>query len=163
MKSIEIRPALQSDADSIWNIIRQVISSGDTYVFAPDSSKDHMLAYWFGKSKRAYVATMSEKVVGTFVLQPNQPDLGSHIANAAYMVDPVHQGKGIGKAMGEYSIPEARKLGYRAMQFNLVIKTNEPAVALWKKLGFATIGEVPRAFQHKELGLVNALIMYREV
>lgn len=160
---INIRKALEDDKDDIWNIIQQVISTGDTYLFAPDSSKERMLDYWFKEGKHTYVATDEGRVVGTFIITENQPDLGSHIANASYMTSPSERGKGIGKLMGEYSVKEARRLGFHAMQFNIVVKSNEHAVRLWTSLGFKIIGEIPDAFDHKELGYTNAYIMYRTV
>jgi len=160
---ISIRKALEDDKDDIWNIIRQVISTGDTYLFAPDSSKERMLDYWFKEGKHTYVATDEGKVVGTFIITENQPDLGSHIANASYMTPPSERGKGIGKLMGECSIKEANRLGFHAMQFNIVVKSNEQAVRLWKSLGFKIIGEIPEAFNHPQLGYTNAYIMYRTV
>jgi ribosomal protein S18 acetylase RimI-like enzyme len=101
--------------------------------------------------------------VGTFFIKDNQPDLGSHIANAGYMTAPGTFGKGIGRAMGEFSILEAARLGYKAMQFNIVIKSNERAVALWKSMDFEIIGEIPDAFNHQQNGLTNAYIMYRKI
>jgi ribosomal protein S18 acetylase RimI-like enzyme len=160
---IEIRKAQSQDQDQIWEIIRQVIAEGDTYVFSPDSSKEKMLAYWFGQDKHTYVATIDSKIVGTFLIKDNQPDLGSHIANAAYMTSPASTGQGVGKTMGEFSLVEAKRLGYKAMQFNIVIASNQRAVRLWQKLGFAIIGEIPEAFDHKQLGLTNAFIMYRKL
>jgi ribosomal protein S18 acetylase RimI-like enzyme len=160
---IEIRKAQSQDQDQVWEIIRQVIAAGDTYVFSPDSPKDKMLAYWFGQDKHTYVATIDNKVVGTFLIKDNQPDLGSHIANGAYMTSPAASGQGIGSAMGEFSLAEAKRLGYKAMQFNIVIASNKRAVGLWQKLGFTIIGEIPEAFDHKQLGLTNAFIMYRKL
>jgi ribosomal protein S18 acetylase RimI-like enzyme len=159
----EIRKAVPTDHDAIWEIIRQVIATGDTYAFDPNSSKEKMLAYWCAPDKHTYVATMNNEIVGSFVLRDNQPDLGSHIANGAYMTLPSASGKGIGKAMGVYSLEEARRLGYKAMQFNIVIKSNERAVRLWQNLGFKIIGEIPEAFNHKQNGLTNAYIMYRKL
>jgi ribosomal protein S18 acetylase RimI-like enzyme len=98
-----------------------------------------------------------------FLIKDNQPGLGAHIANAAYMVSEKAEGKGIGKSMCLYSLDEAKRLGYLAMQFNIVIKSNERAVKLWQKLGFQIIGEIPEAFRHKQLGLTNAYIMYRKL
>lgn len=160
---IEIRKATEADQDSIWEIISAVISTGDTYAFAPDSSREKMLAYWCGKDKYTYVAVIENKVLGTFIMKDNQIDLGSHIANAGYMAHPSSGGMGIGKTMAQFSLEEARRLGYKAMQFNLVIKSNERAVKLWEKLGFSIIGEIPDAFQHRELGLTNAYIMYQKL
>ena len=163
MKSIEIRHAKFDDHDEIWNIIKEVISSGDTYVFAPDSSKEKMLSYWCAEDKYTYVASIDCVIVGTFFLKNNQPDLGSHIANAGYMTSSAAFGKGVGSEMGKFSIAEAKRLGYKAMQFNIVVKSNERAVSLWKKLGFEIIGEIPDAFNHLQNGLTNAYIMYRKL
>ena len=115
---IEIRKATTADYDGIWKIVQQVLSTGDTYVFAPDSSKDKMFSYWCGGDKHTYVAVRDEKIVGTFIIKDNQPDLGPHIANASYMTLPSASGQGIGMIMGGYSITEAKRLGYNAMQFN---------------------------------------------
>ena len=161
---IEIREASEGDKPQVWEIIRAVISTGDTYVFAPDSSREKMLAYWFAPDKKTYVALDGEnKIVGTFFLKGNQPDLGDHVANAGYMVAPGQKNRGIGRRMAEFSLVEAGRLGYRAMQFNFVVKSNESAVNLWLKLGFKIIGEIPEAFRHERNGLTPALIMYRKL
>lgn len=161
--SINIRKAKTEDYDQIWQIIRQVIAGGDTYVFDPNSSREKMLNFWCGEGKHTYVATIKDRIIGTFVIKDNFDDLGSHVANASYMTDPSEFGKGIGRTMGEYSLVEAKNLGYKAMQFNIVVKRNERAVKLWQKLGFEIIGEVPEAFNHKELGFINTLIMWRKL
>ena len=160
---MNIRLANTSDHDSVWQIISKVISTGDTYVFAPDSSKEKMLSYWFSEDKRTYVAEDNETILGTFYLKTNQMDLGSHIVNAGYMVSENARGKGLGQKMAEFSMEEARLLGYKAMQFNLVVKTNEKAVKLWLKMGFEIIGEIPDAYKHSSLGYVNAYIMYQKL
>jgi L-amino acid N-acyltransferase YncA len=158
---LEIRKAAKEDKSQVWEIIKAVIATGDTYVFALDSPKEKMLDYWFAADKKTYVALYENVIVGTFFLKDNQPDLGSHIANAGYMVSPAAKGKRVGRRMCEYSLQEAKRLGYKAMQFNFVVKTNEIAVRLWQSLGFETIGEIPEAFFHAENGLINAYIMYR--
>ena len=160
---ISIRPSKENDHDQIWEIIRQVIANGDSYVFNPDSPREKMLDWWCGTDKHTYVAEIDGKITGTFFIKDNQPDLGSHIANAAYMVSPKSGGQGIGKAMGEFSLAEAKKLGYQAIQFNFVVSSNQRAFRLWESLGFKIIGEIPDAFNHKELGLTNAYIMYRKL
>lgn len=160
---LKIRKAIPEDNDQIWKIIREVISKGDTYTFDPNSSKETMLDYWCGQDRHTYVATDEGEIVGTFMIRDNQPGLGSHIANAGYMVSESASGKGVGKTMGEFSLEEARRLGYKAMQFNIVIKSNTRAIQLWQKLGFKIIGEIPDAFDHKENGLTNAYIMHRKL
>jgi ribosomal protein S18 acetylase RimI-like enzyme len=160
---LEIRKAVEADKPEVWEIIKAVISGGDTYIFYPGTPKEKMLDYWFAEDKTTYVALSENKIVGTFFLKDNLPDLGSHIANAGYMVAPGAKGMRVGRMMAEFSLDEARKFGYRAMQFNFVVKSNEVAVKLWLALGFEIIGEIPEAFQHAENGLTNALIMYRKL
>ena len=160
---IKIRPARETDFDQIWEIIKQVISTGDTYVFAPDTSREKMLDYWCSNDKHTYVATIDEQILGTFFIKDNQPDLGSHVANASFMILPSAARQGIGTTMGTFAIEEAKRLGYSTMQFNIVVKSNTGAIQLWQKLGFEIIGEIPEAFNHSQNGLTNAYIMWRRL
>jgi len=177
---LAIREATEQDKPEIWEIIRSVIATGDTYTFPPDSAEEEMLAYWFSPDKYTYVAVWLEapkragilrdelhnkggKIVGTFFLKANQPGLGAHVSNAGYMVAPDSKGMRVGRTMAEYSFDEARRLGFKSMQFNFVVKSNEIAVRLWQNLGFEIIGEIPEAFNHARDGLTNAYIMYRKL
>jgi ribosomal protein S18 acetylase RimI-like enzyme len=160
---IRIRKAGLKDQDSIWQIIQQVIAGGDSYVFAPDSSRETMLDYWFGADKHTYVAEIEKKILGTLIIKDNFPDLGSHVANASFMTLPSAFGLGIGRTMGEFSLREAKQLGYRAMQFNIVVKSNERAIHLWHSLGFKVIGEIPDAFHYLGDTYVDAYIMWRKL
>jgi len=159
----EIRKAQTKDYESIWKIIKEVISKGDTYVFLPNSVRNSMLSYWCGNDKHTYVALINKKVVGTFIIKDNFPGLGSHVANASYMTLLSSSGLGVGTAMGVYSLKKAAQLGYKAMQFNLVVKSNHSAIRLWKKLGFEIKGEIPDAFDHQLNGLTDAYIMWRKL
>jgi len=163
LTEINIREAKPVDHESIWQIIQLVISKGDTYVFSPDSGREKMLDYWCGGDKYTYVATIDQKVVGTCIIKDNFPDLGSHVANASYMTSPDAGGQGIGRAMAEFSLQEAKRLAYQAMQFNIVVKSNDRAIRLWQKLGFEIKGEIPEAFKHPKDGLTNAYIMWRKL
>lgn len=162
----------------MWRIFRAVIAGGDTYVFAPDTSRDVAIDYFMGPFDSArspgdrslaqgrpdissWVAEIDGQVMGMYKLIANRRDLGSHVANASFMVDPAAQGKGVGRAMGEHCLAQAKQAGYQAMQFNLVVSTNTAGVALWKKLGFAIVGTLPKAFNHARLGLVDAYVMHR--
>jgi ribosomal protein S18 acetylase RimI-like enzyme len=160
---ITIRPAEHRDEDALWRIFQAVVTPGDTYAFPADMSRQDALAMWMAPAAHAYVASDGDEIVGTYLLKANQPGRGAHVSNAAFMVAPAAQGRGVGRAMGEHCLAEARRLGFRAMQFNLVVSTNEPAVALWEKLGFEIIGTLPEAFDHKTLGLVDAYVMYRSL
>jgi L-amino acid N-acyltransferase YncA len=158
---MEIRAATPADWDAIWPIFHAVVSAGDTYVYAPETTKDEAFVYWMPPTASVYVAVDDDQVVGTYLFKPNQPGLGSHVANAAFMVSPNASRRGIGRAMGEHCLHEAKAAGYTAMQFNFVVSPNERAVALWKSLGFSIVGTLPRVFQHRTLGLVDAYVMHR--
>lgn len=156
-----IRRATQADFDAMWPIFRTVVSTGTTYVFAATTDHQTGFAYWFGDGIVTYVAEAGGRIVGMYKLVANQRDRGSHVANASFMVDPACSGLGLGKVMGLHCISEARKAGYSAVQFNFVVSTNDRAVALWKNLGFAIVGTIPKAFLHQEFGLVDAYVMHR--
>jgi GNAT superfamily N-acetyltransferase len=130
-------------------------------VFLPATPKGDAVAYFLAPGIRSWVIEDGGRVVGMYKLIPNHAGLGSHVANASFMVDPAAQGKGMGRLMGEHCLDEARRAGYQAMQFNFVVSTNTAAVALWKTLGFQIVGTLPKAFRHATLGDVDALVMHR--
>lgn len=156
-----IRAATENDFEGIWLIFQAVVANGDTYVFSPQATREDAHDYWFGPGVRSFVAEVDGAISGMYKLITNQRDLGSHVANASFMVCPKAHGKGIGEAMGRHCLEEARKAGYAAMQFNFVVSTNTGAVALWKKLGFSIVGTLPKVFRHQSLGLVDAYVMHR--
>jgi L-amino acid N-acyltransferase YncA len=160
---ILIRAATENDRDAIWNIFQATIITGDTFVFDASTPRDKALAYWCAADAATFVAEQNAKVIGSYLLRPNQPGLGDHVANAGYMVDPSVRGSGVGRAMGEHSLDEARRRGYRAMQFNFVVSTNESAVHLWRQLGFNIVGTLPGAFRHAQKGFVDAYVMFRSL
>lgn len=156
-----IRRATESDFVVMWPIFQKVVAPGVSYVFAADTSYDDAYAYWFAPGVTSYVAEDDGRVVGMYKLIANQRDLGSHVANASFMVDPGYSGKGAGRQMGQHCLQTAKAAGFRAMQFNFVVSSNEAAVALWKKLGFSIVGTLPMAYLHSELGYVDAYVMHR--
>lgn len=160
---VEIREATVANRDAIWDIFREVVAASDTYAFDPGMSRQDALGYWFQANTRTYIAESSGRILGTYLLRPNQSGGGSHVANAAFMVARDARGQGIGRAMGEHCLSEARRLGFRAMQFNFVVSTNESAIRLWKQLGFKIVGTLPGAFRHPEKGYVDVYVMYRSL
>ena len=157
---IAIRPAQSTDFDAIWEIFHAVVQVGDTYVYDPATTKEEARSIWM-ETGTAYVGLDGDRIIGTYVLRANRPGLGSHVANASYMVSPHYQGRGTGRALCEHSLDEARKAGFTSMQFNFVVSTNKAAVELWKKCGFQIVGTSPKAFRHRQLGLVDAYVMHR--
>lgn len=159
---MEVRDATEQDWPQIWSLMQPVLAVGDTYAFPPDASEQDARVWWTGKPfGRVFVATLDGVVVGTAELHPNGLGPGVHVANAGFMVDPRRRGAGIGRALGEHVLAEARRDGYSAMQFNAVVATNRGAIALWESLGFAIIATIPEAFRHPTEGLVGLHLMHR--
>ena len=172
---MKIRAATEADRDAIWNIFHEVVAAGDTYALDPNISREDALAYWFAPGAYTYVAELAARnshgsrlqrmssIEGTYILRPNESGGGSHVANAGFMVSASARGQGIGRAMAEHCLSEARRLGFRAMQFNFVVSTNTPAICLWQELGFKIVGTLPGAFRHPEKGFIDVFVMYRSL
>jgi len=162
MSAVTIEPAGADDAAAIWTILAPVIRAGETYALPQDMTREEALAYWLGPDRQTFVARGDDGLVlGTYYLRANQAGRGSHVANCGYMTAPAARGRGIARTMCAHSLETARTAGFRAMQFNLVVSTNNGAVKLWQAMGFAVIGVLPAAFDHPAHGPVDALVMYR--
>jgi len=157
---MEIRQATAADLDAMWDIFQSVIAAGDAMPFSDDFDRETFRSHWFGVQP-SWVAVAGSDVLGMYKLGANYPGLGDHVASATYVVHPAAQGRGIGRSLVQHSLARAQSEGFLAMQFNYVVSSNAPAVELYKKLGFAIVGTLPKAFRHKRLGLVDAYVMYR--
>jgi ribosomal protein S18 acetylase RimI-like enzyme len=161
---MRVRPAQACDDDAIWDIIGPTIRAGETYVLPRDMSRTAALAYWRSPAHEVFVAGQEGEggaILGTYYMRANQAGGGSHVANCGYMTAPAASGRGVARAMCAHSLAHARTRGFRAMQFNFVVSSNERAVALWRSFGFEIVGRLPEAFAHPRLGLVDALVMHR--
>ena len=158
---LNIRLAREEDFDAIWPILRGVIRAGETYAIDPKISREGAFELWMNAPRATYIVEASGEILGTYYIKTNQAGGGAHVCNCGYMVSEAARGRGLAARMCEHSQAEALKLGYRAMQFNLVLATNSHAIHLWHKLGFDTVGRLPLAFDHPQSGLVDALVMYK--
>lgn len=158
---MQIRSATPADAAAIWAIIGPTIRAGDTYALDRDMGEEQALAYWFGADKEVFVAEVEGAVLGTYYLRANQAGGGAHVCNCGYMTAAAATGRGIARAMCDHSVERARARGFRAMQFNFVVSSNDRAVRLWQRLGFEMVGRLPGAFDHPAHGFVDALVLYR--
>jgi ribosomal protein S18 acetylase RimI-like enzyme len=156
-----IRKAEHSDDDDIWAIFREVVTKGETYAFSPETDREEALEIWVERPAATYVAELDGKVVGTYFIKPNQPGLGAHVCNCGYMVTEAAHHQGVATAMCLHSQSEAQRMGFLGMQFNFVVSTNTVAVALWQKLGFNIVGILPKSFNHKLFGFVDAYVMLK--
>jgi ribosomal protein S18 acetylase RimI-like enzyme len=160
---MQIRTSQRDDADSIWSILEPTIRAGETYTLPRDMSRQNALAYWCAPQHEVFVAQADAQIVGTYFLQPNQQGGGSHVANCGYVTAPWATGRGVARAMCAHSLERARERGFKAMQFNFVVSTNDRAVALWRRFGFEIVGRLPGAFHHPTAGFVDAFVMYRSL
>jgi len=158
-----IRAAAEGDADAIWAILEPIIRAGETYCLPRDMDKESALGYWLSPEREVFVAEDDDHIVGTYCLQANQKGGGAHVANCGYVTAVPATGRGVARAMCAHSLDRARERGFRAMQFNFVISTNERAVRLWQSFGFEIVGRLPGAFQHPTQGYVDAFVMYRDL
>lgn len=163
---LSFRPTEPGDWRRIWPIFNAVVAGGDTYAYPPDITADDAAAAWMPDAaigRTTYVAELEGRVVATAYVKPNAPGLGSHVANAGWMVAPDAVGHGIGRRFGEWVIDQASARGFTHMQFNAVVASNDRAVSLWQSLGFEIVGTVPEAFDHATLGLTAIHVMAKRL
>ena len=158
---IVLREIGAAEFERAWPVFHTVVAAGDTYSYPPDMTFEAARALWCTPPCRCFIAERDGVVLGCYSLRPNQPGLGDHVANCGYMVAPEARGQGIAGQMCEHSLIEARRAGFRAMQFNFVVSSNAGAVRLWQRHGFAIVGRVPGAFRHARLGPTDIFVMHR--
>ncbi|GGU44459.1 N-acetyltransferase [Streptomyces lavendofoliae] len=161
---ISIREATSGDWPAIWPFFRTIVAAGDTFTFPLDLGEEDGRGWWLLRAPDRTVVAVDEEtgtVLGTAKMNRNQAGNGAHVASASYMVDPAHGGRGVGRALVEYSLDWAREHGFRGMQFNAVVETNVHAVRLYERLGFRVVGTVPEAFHHPVRGYVGLHVMHR--
>jgi L-amino acid N-acyltransferase YncA len=160
-QSFEIREATDADWPNIWPFFSDIVRAGETYAYPADLTEDEGRGLWMERPPgRTVVAVEGDVVLGTAKMGPNRPARGAHIGTASFMVDATAGARGIGRAMAEHVVEWHRQHGYRGIQFNAVVETNERAVALWRSLGFQIIGTAPGAFDHPEHGYVGLHVMF---
>ncbi len=160
---LTIREATEADWPAIWEMFRRVAAAGDVFAYDADTPEEVARKLWVEPPARAFVAELDGRVAGTSYVRPNQPGRGAHVANAGYVVAADARGRGVATALCEHSLETARRLGFRAMQFNFVVSTNASALRVWEKCGFAVVGRLPGVFRHATLGFVDALVLHRDL
>ena len=161
---MDIRVATDDDWPAIFPFFDQIVQERRTYAFPAGLTEQSATGWWMEEPPgQTVVAVDGDTILGSAKMGPNRPGPGAHVATASFMVDPAHQGRGVGRALGEYVVGWARSQGYHAMQFNAVVETNTAAVALWKNLGFEVLTTIPEAFDHADHGYVGLHVMYQRL
>ena len=140
----QIRPSDPADWPAVWALLEPVFRAGETFPHDPGITKAEAQVAWVEQSQAVMVAMDAS---------------GTHVANAGYVVAERCRGNGIGSRLCQHSLLAARRLGFRAMQFNLVVSTNTAGIRCWQRNGFQVVGTLPGAFRHRQLGYVDALVM----
>lgn len=160
--TITIRPFLDADWPAVWAILEPVLRAGETYSFPVDMTEAEARKAWVDTPMATFVATDGEgEALGLYYIKPNQPGQGAHVCNCGYVTGERARGRGVASAMCRHSMDLAPSLGFRAMQYNLVVATNTVAVRLWQRHGMEIVATLPGAFRHPSLGDVDAHVMYR--
>jgi L-amino acid N-acyltransferase YncA len=159
---LQIRPFEAGDWPAVWALLEPVFRAGETFPHDPAISEAEAQVAWVQQSQAVMVAVdASGALVGTYYLRPNSLALGAHVANAGYVVAEQARRRGIGSRLCQHSLQAAQRLGFRAMQFNLVVSTNSAGLHCWQRNGFQVVGTLPGAFRHRQLGYVDALVMFQ--
>ncbi|WP_031081208.1 GNAT family N-acetyltransferase [Streptomyces sp. NRRL WC-3549] len=158
-----IREATEEDWPAVWPFFHDIVRAGETFTYPLQLGEREARGWWFVPEPSRVVVAVDDAgmVLGTAKMNRNHMGNGSHIAGASYMVDPRHSGRGVGRALCEYTVDWARAAGYRVMQFNAVVETNTRAVGLYRSLGFEVLGTLPEGFKHPTHGYVGLHIMYK--
>lgn len=100
------------------------------------------------------------ELVGYYVLHPNNIGRCSHVANASFCIAKEFRGKKLADALVKDCLKKAQALGFRGMQFNAVVVSNQPAIHTYQKNGFEIIGTIPQGFHLKDGTYSDIYIMY---
>lgn len=163
--AITVRRADIDDAAALQVILNEVIEEGTAFLAEGVKSLEETKQMWLTPPMETYVAcdAATGEILGAYLLKANAGGRGNHVANATYMVKRSHRGRGVGHLLGSHSLEQARRVGYRGMQFNSVVSVNTASLTLWQRLGFTRIGTVPNGFRLRDGHYVDTYILYRSL
>lgn len=158
-----IRRAIDTDKAAIWAVLEPIFREGETYPVDPNCTYEQAMDYWFAPHKTIYIIEEADEILGSYYICANSTGPADHVCNCGYAVRPDARGAGLAQQMVEHSFEAAKEMGFRGMQYNLVVATNVIAVALWQKLGMTIVGTLPGAFRHPSQGDVDAYVMFKQL
>lgn len=162
-ENIQITEMTEQDFEVFWPTFKEVVLAQETYAFDPNITFEEAFQLWCESPLYTFVIKENNQILGSYYIRPNASGPSAHICNCGYMVSANSRGKGVARKLCLHSQEKALELGYRAMQFNSVVSSNDVAVNLWKKLGYAIIGTIPKAYNHKTLGMIDSYIMHKQL
>ena len=120
-------------------------------------------AFFASQSHCGVAEDDSGRIVGLYILHPNNVGRCGHICNASYAVDAECRGQHIGEKLVLDCIQSAKKLGFHVLQFNAVVETNIHARHLYERLGFQQLGVIPGGFRMKDGHYENTCPYYLDL
>jgi GNAT superfamily N-acetyltransferase len=153
-----IRPHRNRDDPAILAAYQEAIDAGSSFPITGAVAVADARRVWVDDKAAVRIAELDGAFAGCYYVRANFTGRAGRIANAGYLVPESARGRGVGRALLEDSLGEAKRLGFEAMMFNLVFERN-PARRLWEAAGFEVIGRIPRAIDSDQ----DALIYFREL
>ncbi|HCX64400.1 MAG TPA: GNAT family N-acetyltransferase [Eubacteriaceae bacterium] len=157
-----IKPCQKKHLHQVLELWNQVVEEGQSFPQIESLSAEEGARFFFEQNDTV-VAASDEKVLGFYILHPNNVGRCAHIANTSYAVQKEWRNKGVGRRLVKDSLERARTKGYRIMQFNAVVLQNKGAIKIYEELGFHPLGVVPKGFFVKDYGYEDILLYYKEL
>ena len=156
-----IRPFRIEDAKSAAEIWNSVVEDGIAFPQMETLSTEEARDFFQGQSYTGIADDEeSGEIVGLYILHPNNIGRCEHICNTSYAVKKGIRGRHVGEQLVKDSMAVGKRLGFRILQFNAVVATNEIALHLYKKLGFTQLGRIPGGFLMKDGHYEDIILHY---
>ena len=151
MEEISVRAYIEADLPAMAAIWNEVVEEGIAFPQEESLSLDEARTFFASQIRSAVAVRQSDgKMLGLYILHPNNVGRCGHICNASYAVSSESRGLHIGEKLVRDCIASAPTFGYRVLQFNAVVATNTRARRLYEKLGFTQLGVIPGGFRMKD-------------
>lgn len=151
----EYRPEDLPAMTGIWN---EIVAAANAFPQTDPLSETEARTF-FADQDYTGVAAADDKVLGLYILHPNNIGRCSHIANASFAVGSQSRGKGVGELLVRDCLAQGKRLGFRILQFNAVLEINTAANHLYEKMGFHKLGTIPGGFRLDD-GQYTAINLY---
>lgn len=152
---VAVRPYAAADLAAMREIWNEVVDAGQAFPQEERLSPETAAEFFAAQSSTCVAVDGTGRILGLFILHPNNVGRCGHLANASYAVAAAARGRGVGRALVEASLAEAGRQGFRVLQFNAVAVDNTPARRLYEKLGFTPLGIVPGGFRRPDGSYVD--------
>lgn len=162
-RGYQVQPYQAEDEPALYAIFQEVVDSGCQFPYESSALEEFRKQFLGTDSQLHICRNQKGDVIGGFYLKANYSGRSNHIANAAYMLEPSHRGKGLGTLLIKASLYIARDLDFQSMQYNMVLSQHSLATKLYQKLGFAILATIPKAIRNPDGSFQDGYMMHREL